>query len=529
MVWAGAVSATEKTQWQQQTVYSSNFNAGQYLQKEKDSAGVMHVVFYESETHKLYYTKSADGGTTWSAASIIDSRDGAGVKVQLTVDGQNRPLVTYLRRGNNAFDVVEYAYLANGTWVKATVARDDADPYAGNSLDAPTVFVDNNNIVHVFYKPDQGVHTYFIDAKLQADGTWSKTTVETNAGVCTSISDWQGIDSVYNSQTQKAHVAFKCTGVGTGTGLYIATLSSQGWSVSRETADYPGDGQIISMIVEKNGTVGILHNDTTISYNLYYTFLPTGSTVWSTSVIASEVALGYSDMAVDALGNIHIAYTADGGKLYYMQATSAGLSSQLVTYIDPTFLPKVGEVGIAVNAQNIPVITFAGDRVVYSAVPAVAVPDDNDQKETDDTGNQENNEQNNNNSEEQETNNTDNQETENNNEDTNGQELEEQPAPESESAEDTIFSVATLKVKNIKQKKLKISWQALDGAVSYQAVVYKKINKKYKSVKKYTTTATKIKVDKKYRKKINKKFYVRVRAVDEQGNISLWSKRIRIR
>ncbi|HLD21667.1 MAG TPA: hypothetical protein VJB65_02100, partial [Patescibacteria group bacterium] len=288
------VRASDVTEWQPQTVYSSSYNAGQYLQKETDSSGVMHVVFYESETHKLYYTKSADGGATWAQAQIIDNRDGAGVKVQLTIDSQNNPRVAYLRRGNNALDIVEYAYTSNGVWSKMTVDRNDDDPYEGSSMDAPTVFVDGNNVVHVFYKPDQGVNTYFIDAELQPDGSWSKETVETNAAVCTYISDWQGIDSVYNTQTQKAHVAFKCTGVGSGTGMYIATLSNNQWSIATQNADYSGEGNVLSMIVEKNGTVGILHNDTSIEYNLYYTSLANGSTTWNTQLITSEMQLGYS-------------------------------------------------------------------------------------------------------------------------------------------------------------------------------------------------------------------------------------------
>ncbi|HLD21672.1 MAG TPA: hypothetical protein VJB65_02125, partial [Patescibacteria group bacterium] len=193
----------------------------------------------------------------------------------------------------------------------------------------------------------------------------------------------------------------------------------------------------------------------------------------------------------DSAGNVHIAYTAAGAKLYYMQRTAAGWSSQLITYTEPSFQPQVGEVGIALNSQNTPVITFAGDRIVYSILPvtiqntptptptATPVPTTSPTPTSTPTPT---------------------------------------PAPD----EETL--IQDRKITGLKQQKRSLSWATTQGAVKYKVVVYKKAHNTYKKVKTYTAKTTHVKIAKKYRSTSGKKFYFRVRGVDGEGHLSKWSK-----
>lgn len=469
------------TYWDYVNVYSSNYYS-KYLQQEKDSTGKLHTIFWESETNKLLYTTSVDDGTTWATPVVVDKRDWSGVNVQMVLDSHNNPHLAYERNGENAMSIIEHAYLSNGTWVKETVARDDQDAniYDQNSMHHPTLFFDGDGVLHIVYKPDS-VATTLADAQWR-NGTWTNTLIQTNEGTCTSLISVQGIDSVYNPKTGKAYVGFRCTGVGSGQGLYIATYANGAWSVNSPTVDeYSGEGMVLSMHVEPNGTVGIFHNDQTIEYTAYYTYLPSGSSTWRTDVLGTEKSFGWSDVNTDASGNVWAVFSS-GGSMYYHTRTSAGWSArQQVDFADPNFQPGVNELSVEFTKQNLPILTYVGSRVVFTSQFAV-------EESVDDTGT-----------------------------------VEEDSVDEEQENTDAITQ--SLVVTHVRMKGKYLKWKAVEGAKKYKIVVYYN-GEKIGATK---TKKTKIKIPSVWRKKYDHPVYARVKAMGENGEYGKFSKKVRLR
>jgi hypothetical protein len=115
-----------------------------------DNAGGIHVVWYgtdaaDSSAYNIRYSKSTDGGTTWSTATKLTSGNTLqNTYPSLTVDRTNKLFVVFQRGNNNSTNSYNIALMSNGGegWSGITQLTD----YSGSQLDAvyPSTLLDKS-------------------------------------------------------------------------------------------------------------------------------------------------------------------------------------------------------------------------------------------------------------------------------------------------------------------------------------------------------------------------------------------------
>lgn len=294
-----------------------------------DSDGVIYAVWESNETgtNAIYFSKSDDGGITWSTATRIPSSgDGARPAIAVYKSGTS----TYIHivftgdelGGGGWYPDLYYARSTDGGNTFTTTVL-DSDYSSGN----PDICVDAMGYVYVVYT------NYFLG--FDAD---VKLRVSTNMGA--SFGSAINIASTGYSEYLPA-VAVQ--GSGASSTLHIAYT----YAHDNESGNERYDTDVLYKKVTNAGSSPVV-----------------GSAVGvATYVNRSEYVLPNS-IACDALGNVHIVYTFnwtyDNYDVYYARSTDGGASfttTNLVGTSYDEYQPR-----IAIDANNNPHIVWQDNR-----------------------------------------------------------------------------------------------------------------------------------------------------------------------
>lgn len=157
--------------WSAQPVDSSSGDTGWYTSIAADSAGKVHISYYDSINMDLKYATNAGG--SW-VTETVDSTDDTGWDTSIAVDGSDRVHISYYDATNH--DLRYSVRGAAGTWQGVTVdSVGDVGSYS-------SLFVDTAGIVHIGYHDyTNGTLKYAAGNTANISNGWDIATVDSSS------------------------------------------------------------------------------------------------------------------------------------------------------------------------------------------------------------------------------------------------------------------------------------------------------------------------------------------------------------
>ena len=204
--------------WTTKTVDSSP-GVGSYASLALDSAGKVHISYFDATNFTLKYATNASGD--W-VKKTVDNSGYVGMYTSIAVDNSDKVHISYLDISNQ---VLKYATNTNGDWV-TTIA--DNTKFVGYFTSMAT---DSNNKVHISYcYYDTVSMTIALKYANNVAGSWMNSTVDNSGG-----SGWY--TSIAIDSQNKVHISYfddmnydlKYANNTSGSGSWtIKTVDSQG-------------------------------------------------------------------------------------------------------------------------------------------------------------------------------------------------------------------------------------------------------------------------------------------------------------
>jgi hypothetical protein len=246
-----------------------------------DSAGALHVAYYDYSLYRLRHAVNASG--VW----LLETIDPHALNV--TTVAMARDAADNLHLAYNPYGTVLYLTNAGGAWASLPVGGNVGYGYGGATTCA--IAVDAAGGAHV---AEYDIKARLLRHTTNASGAWVGEVVDAGAdvGLHTAIAVDAG---------GRVHIAYYDATHGD---LRYATNASGAW-VAR-TVDSAGDvGQYAAIALDPAGRVHISYMDAT-SQSLKYATNVSG--LWMTYALDRQVATGYTAIAVDAAGRVHVSY-----------------------------------------------------------------------------------------------------------------------------------------------------------------------------------------------------------------------------
>lgn len=245
-----------------------------------DGTGSVYTSYNHTQAGTLQYATNKTGA--W-VGTTVDTNSGSGSA--LTLDGAGNAHVSY---ANNASNNLAYATNGSGTWI----TTDIFPGYGGGSVQRTSIALDNAGAAHIAYTVGSGVCV--IRYAENASGSWSNNTLIDTGARC-------GTALALNS-SNVAHIAYMKSDE-----LHYATNASGSWVSSIVDSMSWVGGTEVSMAVDSTGGIHISYQD---SLNADLKYATNTGGIWRQQFVATSGAVGgYSQIRVDSVGKIHIAFT----------------------------------------------------------------------------------------------------------------------------------------------------------------------------------------------------------------------------
>jgi len=258
---------------------------------EVDPARVVHIGYYAFLGFELKHITNATG--SW-VPEIVDPNAGNVTTVSLALDSVGHLHMVYNPNGN-----VTYTTNASGVWTSEVIGNIGA---VFGGVTTAAIAVDSLGKVHISYY-DYANHA--LKCVNNVSGSWFTETVDSGSDVGTHT-------AIAVDAAGKAGISYYDA---TNGDLKYATNASGAWIA--QTVDSLGDvGRSTSIVMDFAGKVHISYTDVT-DHRLKYATNVSG--VWKAFMLdgasyVGDVYLspsGYTAIAIDSLGKVHIAYSGD--------------------------------------------------------------------------------------------------------------------------------------------------------------------------------------------------------------------------
>jgi len=325
-----------------------------------DSKGYYHLVWSDDTpgTNEIYYKKSLDGGTTWSANKRLTWTATGSHHPRIRVDSLGHLHVIWDDYTDSGYAEVFYRKSTDGgsTWTASKRLT-----WNSGSSERPVIGIDSSDRLHAVWQDDTpGYPNSEIYYKRSTDGgsTWSASERLTWTSDA-SLNPALAIDS-----SDRLHL-FWSDGPVLGAEIYYKKSWHNGatWSASQRLTWTSGDSSFPAVTVDPSGHIQLAwEEDITTKLVIYYMKSPDGGAIWTKSKrINWTPGSAYKPaLAADPSGNIHVVWSDDTPghpDIYYEKSSDGGATwsaAQRITWTSGnSFRPAV-----VVDLSNSPVVVW---------------------------------------------------------------------------------------------------------------------------------------------------------------------------
>jgi len=283
-----------------------------------DGNGTIHVVWEDDtpDNTEIYYKRSSDGGTTWSAAQRLTWTSGYSYDAAIAIDSSNAIHMIWNEFVPGGDDEIYYRKSADGGTTWSTIKR---LTWTSGASSTPAIAIDSKKAIHVIWYDDTpGNQEIYYKRSPDGGATWSPVKRLT----WTSGGSYMPVIAIDSSDT--IHVAWHDN---TDGNLEIYYKQSQDggstWSSAQRLTWTSGGSRYTAMAIDSNSAIHIAwYDDTPGASEIYYKRSTDGGSNWSSAqrLTWTSDTSNYPAMAIDSGNNIHVVwedFTPGNWEIYY--------------------------------------------------------------------------------------------------------------------------------------------------------------------------------------------------------------------
>jgi len=296
-------SSNSGTSWSANTRLTWNTGDSFVPSITVDSSNRVHVAWYDNSpgNNEIFYKRSTDGGATWSALQRLTWNSGDSDLPSIATDISNRVHVAWYER-NSLDNEIFYKRSTDGgvTWLGTTRLT-----WSGGLTFTPSIATDSGKVVHVVWHHYASTD-FEIYYKRSTDGgaTWSGITRLTwNTG--DSIGASVAVDS-----NKRIHVAWDYGAPGLRNVYYKrSTDGGYSWSGITRLTWSSGDSHRLNLAIDTINRIHIVWEyNTPSNYEIFYKLSDNSGVSWSGAqrLTWNSGASEHPDIAADPNNDIHV-------------------------------------------------------------------------------------------------------------------------------------------------------------------------------------------------------------------------------
>jgi len=327
VVWSDGTPGNDELYYKRSTDGGTNWGAARRLTWTSgysilpdiaiDSGDSIHVVWRDNTTgdNEIYYKRSSDGGTIWSVVKSLTSTSGLSTAPAITIDTSDTIEVVWSDDPPGNHEIYYQRSTDGGTaWSAARRLT-----WTSKDSSEPVIAVDPKNNIHVaWYDYTPGAPEIYYKRSMDGGKTWDP------AQRLTWTSLYCGGPDIAIDSNNAVHVVWHDYRVGAPE-IYYKRSPDGGttWSAAQRLTWISGDSYGTALAIDSNMTIHLVWQDNTSgNFEINYKNSPDGGSTWSAAqrLTGNEGHSQDPAIVVDSGGTIHVVWsdnTPGNSEIYY--------------------------------------------------------------------------------------------------------------------------------------------------------------------------------------------------------------------
>ena len=264
---------------------------GAYNSMAIDTAGKVHISYFDTENGDLKYATNASG--KWVKTTVDDGGlTSAGYYTSIVIDASGQSHISYINYSGSASSVLKYATNSSGKWVNETV-----ETLANTLLMDTSIAIASNGSAHIVYSDYTGQKLKYAT---NVSGQWGVSELDPDGP------DYFGLSpSIAIGPADIIHIAYLSSDNAGHKKLKYMNNASGLWELSDALAD--GADLYLSMALDQSGAPHIVYFDDQSPY-MELKYITNASGSWVTETIDTCSGGAGLSIKMDPSGRAHISY-----------------------------------------------------------------------------------------------------------------------------------------------------------------------------------------------------------------------------